>query len=103
MRMYLLSDNVDTVTGFRLSGILGEVIHEKEALEEALKRVYKQEDLAILLITEKLASLSPALIKDIKLDRHKPLLVEIPDRHGMLHAEDYITAYVKNSIGLKLG
>ena len=36
MRMYLISDNIDTYTGMRLSGVEGVVVHEREELEEAL-------------------------------------------------------------------
>ena len=30
MRMYLISDNIDTYTGMRLSGVEGVVVHERE-------------------------------------------------------------------------
>ena len=33
MRMYLISDNIDTYTGMRLSGVEGVVVHEREELE----------------------------------------------------------------------
>ena len=39
MRMYLISDNVDTYTGMRLAGIEGCVIHERQELKEELDRV----------------------------------------------------------------
>ena len=36
MKMYLISDNVDTYTGMRLAGVDGIVIHEREELRTAL-------------------------------------------------------------------
>ena len=36
MKMYLISDNVDTYTGMRLAGVDGSVIHEREELRTAL-------------------------------------------------------------------
>ena len=30
--MYLISDNVDTLTGMRLAGVEGAVVHEREAV-----------------------------------------------------------------------
>ena len=45
MRMYLISDNIDTYTGMRLSGVEGVVVHEREELEEALKT--EPEDTAV--------------------------------------------------------
>ena len=39
MKMYLISDNIDTCTGMRLAGIEGAVVHEKEELKAELKKV----------------------------------------------------------------
>ncbi len=35
--MYLISDNFDTLTGMRLAGVDGIVIHEREELRYALE------------------------------------------------------------------
>ena len=37
MRMYLISDNVDTYTGMRLAGVEGVVVHEREELKAELE------------------------------------------------------------------
>jgi len=39
MKMYLISDNVDTYTGMRLAGVDGIVVHEQDELKQALERV----------------------------------------------------------------
>ena len=36
MKMYLISDNVDTYTGMRLAGVDGIVVHEQDELKQAL-------------------------------------------------------------------
>lgn len=36
MKMYLISDNVDTLTGLRLAGVDGVVVHERNELREEL-------------------------------------------------------------------
>ena len=41
MKMYLISDNVDTYTGMRLAGVDGVVVHEREELRKALEDVLK--------------------------------------------------------------
>lgn len=33
MKMYLISDNVDTLTGMRLAGVDGIVVHERDELK----------------------------------------------------------------------
>ena len=37
--MYLISDNVDTLTGMRLAGVDGIVVHERGALRTAIETV----------------------------------------------------------------
>ena len=54
MRMYLISDNIDTYTGMRLSGVEGVVVHEREELEEALSFVTGQPDIGIVLLTQEI-------------------------------------------------
>lgn len=40
MKMYLISDNVDTYTGMRLAGVDGVVVHERDELKKALERFF---------------------------------------------------------------
>ena len=102
MRMFLISDNVDTLTGMRLAGIEGVVVHEKQEIKQALDEVLSQKDIGILLMTEKLGKEIPEIVDDIKLNRTFPLLLEIPDRHGSGRRPDFITAYINEAIGIKI-
>lgn len=102
MKMYLISDNVDTYTGMRLTGVDGVVIHSKKHLKEQLDKCFADKEIGVLLITEKLSAQFPDIIKDVKLNRKTPLIVEIPDRHGTGRSSDFITSYVNEAIGLKL-
>ena len=102
MKMYLISDNVDTYTGMRLAGVDGVVVHERGELYEALQNVIKDKEVGIVLLTDKFGREFPEIIDDIKLKRKMPLLVEIPDRHGTGRKKDFITSYVNEAIGLKL-
>ncbi len=102
MRFYLISDNVDTSVGLRLAGIEGVVLHEEEEVRKAILDAMETPDIGIILITEKLKSLCPDLIYDLKLNRKRPLIVEIPDRHGAGRAKDSISRYVREAIGVKI-
>ncbi|CDA29403.1 MULTISPECIES: V-type ATP synthase subunit F [Eubacterium] len=102
MRMFLISDNVDTLTGMRLAGIDGVVVHEKQEIKQALDEVLSQKDIGIILMTEKLGKEIPEIVDDIKLNRTFPLLLEIPDRHGSGRRPDFITAYINEAIGIKI-
>ena len=41
MKMYLISDNVDTYTGMRLAGVDGVVVHERDELKKARKGSFR--------------------------------------------------------------
>lgn len=102
MRFYLISDNVDTAMGMRLAGIEGVVVHEDSEVRDALTKAMDYDDVAVILMTERLVSLCPDLVYNLKLNRKQPLIVEIPDRHGNGRAKDSITKYVRDAIGVKI-
>ena len=102
MKMYLISDNIDTYTGMRLAGVDGVVVHDKVTLKNELEKVMSDKDIAVVLLTEKLGTEYKDMIDEIKLVRKLPLLVEIPARHGTGRKADFITSYVNEAIGLKL-
>ena len=102
MRFHLISDNKDTLMGMRLSGIPGVVVHEEAEIKKALEEAISDEDVAVILITENLVKICRDYIYDIKLKCKKPLIVEIPDRHGNGRAKDSITKYVRDAIGIKI-
>ena len=52
MKMYLISDNVDTYTGMRLAGVEGCVVHERQELKEALERTIADRQIGIILLSE---------------------------------------------------
>ena len=102
MRMFLISDNVDTYTGMRLAGVDGIVIHSKKHLKQQLDKAVSDKSIGIILITEKLSREFPETISDVKMNRRLPLIIEIPDRHGTGRSPNFITDYVNEAIGLKL-
>lgn len=79
MKMYLISDNVDTYTGMRLAGVDGVVVHERDELKQALEKVLSDPTVGIVLLTEKFGQEFPDIIDTFRLERKMPLLIEIPD------------------------
>lgn len=102
MKFFLLSDNIDTQMGMRLAGIEGIVIHTREEVLHELEKAMHREDIAVVLLTTKLIQTCPEVISEIKLKQKKPLLVEIPDRHGSAKIGETIDGYVSEAIGVKL-
>ena len=102
MKMFLISDNVDTLTGMRLAGVEGCVVHERAELRKALENAIADKENGIILLTEKFGREFPDIIDDVRLNRRLPLIIEIPDRHGTGRKPDFITSYVNEAIGIKL-
>lgn len=102
MKMYLISDNTDTLTGMRLAGVEGVIARSRDEVKTALSDALARKDIGILLLTEALGQTYPDLVKAVRTEHKMPLLIEIPDRHGTGRRPDFITAYVNEAIGLKL-
>lgn len=101
MKMFLISDNIDTAVGLRFAGIDGIVVHEKAEVEREIDSAVANEEYAVVLVTEKLYKLADAKINEIKLSRSTPLFVTIPDRHGQSD-QTAIERYIREAIGLKI-
>ncbi|WP_125152800.1 V-type ATP synthase subunit F [Clostridium rectalis] len=102
MKAYLISDNIDTLVGLRVSGINGIVVHSKEEVLKNLDIILKDKDIGTIILTEKIGALIKDEIREIKLSKYFPLVVEIPDRHGSIKKDDSILRYVREAIGLKI-
>ena len=102
MKFFLLSDNIDTLVGMRLVGIEGIVIHERQETLNELEKAMQDPDNCIILITTNLVELCPKVISELKLRNPKPLIVEIPDRHGASSFGKSIDNYVSEAIGFKM-
>lgn len=102
MKFYLISDNIDTQLGMRIAGIEGVVAHTQEEVSAALEKAISDESIAVVLMTEKLVKLCHDRVYELKLHCRRPLVVEIPDRHGGSDVIESISRYVEESIGIKL-
>ena len=102
MKMYLLSDNIDTQRGMRLAGVDGVVVHTYDEVKQALDSVLANQEIGILLVAEKLSAQFPELLRDMKLTNQTPLIVDIPDRHGSDTLSAAILEYVREAVGIKI-
>ena len=89
MKMFLISDNVDTLTGMRLAGVEGCIVHERAELRKALEDAIANKENGIILLTEKFGREFPDIIDDVRLNRRLPLLIEIPDRHNWIKFNEF--------------
>ncbi|MCH5205731.1 MAG: V-type ATP synthase subunit F [Oscillospiraceae bacterium] len=102
MKFYVICDKVDVLLGMRIAGIEGQLIVDEKEAAPTLERISQNEEIAVVLITERLAELCREKVYDIKLNRMRPLIVEIPNRDGSGGGMGAISRYVEEAIGIKL-
>lgn len=102
MKIYLITDNLDTLTGMRLAGVEGVMVSGRDDLREALEQAIADKNIGIILLMEKFGREFPDIVDNVKLNYKTPLIIEVPDRHGTGRKPDFITSYVDEAIGLKL-
>ena len=102
MKCFLISDNVDTQMGMRLAGVEGVVVHKYDEVMSALAEVTAKDDIAAVFVTKKLMELCKTEIEAMKLTLRKPLIVEIPDRHGDSHISETLSGYVSDAVGIRI-
>lgn len=101
MKSFLISDNRDSLIGIRIAGIEGVVPQNKEETVKILNEKLKDKDIGIILLSEKIFKAVERTVTEIKLRQSIPLIVVIPDRNGLSN-KDFITKYIKESVGVKL-
>ena len=100
MKMFLISDNVDTLTGMRLTGVEGAIARSREEFSLEIESVLNDKSIGVLVVTEKLAAQFSDIVNQVKSTYKLPLIVDIPDRYGTTKKNNFISEYVNEAIGL---
>ena len=88
--------------GMRLAGVEGVVVHEHDEVMAALSEAIKKDDIAVIMMTKKLTDLCSKEVTHLKLTLSRPLIVEIPDRHGESHITETLGKYLSEAVGIKM-
>ena len=102
MKFFVISDNTDTRMGMRLAGIEGVVAHTRTEVLNELDHAIADPEIVIVLMTTLCISTCPEVIAEKKLRMQRPLIVEIPDRHGSAKIGETIDKYISEAIGIKI-
>lgn len=92
----------DTATGFKLAGVKKIYTTDKNLLS-IFNKIKNEDDIAILLITEKIAQDLGKYLKDFRIRNSVPIVVEIPDKTG--HKKDhidYVSHLIKKAVGIEI-
>ena len=101
MKMYLLSSDEDTLTGFRLAGVEGRLTQSESELLSAFETLEKDKSVGIVLVTRTLSSNYSAAILEKKKSA-RLLITEIPDMKNPDAGIDSITSYVRDAVGIQV-
>jgi V/A-type H+-transporting ATPase subunit F len=102
VKFFCIADE-DTVRGFRLAGIAGQVVNTPEQAVAAVEAATARSDCGIVVLTEKVAAGIRPRVEAIRLERDHPLIVEIPGPQGPLPGRKSLRQYVQEAVGIRVG
>ena len=101
MKLFVIGDE-DSVLGFRLVGIRGKVVKNREQAEVELHDVLSREDVGLILITERVGEMLGAKIEAFLYRSEFPMVLLIPDRNGPAPGRMEIKEILRKAMGIRL-
>ena len=101
MKYYIIGDE-DAVLGFGMVGVRGQAAGDAEDAKKAFSRAISDNEVGIIIITERIAGLIRSTIDRFLYKENFPLIVEIPDRKGSVSERMGIKQIVTATIGVKI-
>ena len=102
MKFFCIADQ-DTVRGFRLAGIAGQAVSTPEQAALAIEAAAAQAGCGIIVVSEKVAAGVRRQVEAIRLERERPLIVEIPGPEGPLPGRKSLRQFVQEAVGIRVG
>jgi len=101
MKIVALCDQ-DTAVGLRLAGITTAYVVEKNA-QKLWTEIVENHDIGIVLITESIIESLGRELKEFRLKRNIPIILEIPDKTGRKADHiDYVSQLIKKAVGVEV-
>lgn len=101
MNSIVISDNKETIIGFRLAGIRGKLVDSNDDILKIVDDLILDNKIGIIMITQKFFSKYQSQLLKRKLDEDETLIVEIPG-FGEKPRKNLISDNIRDAIGLKL-
>lgn len=102
MKFFCIADE-DTVRGFRLAGIAGQSVTTAAQAAAAVAKAAAQADCGVIVLTEKVAGGIRPQVEAIRLERDRPLIVEIPGPDGPMPGRKRLRQLVQEAVGIRVG
>jgi len=101
MRYHVIGDE-DTVLGFRFAGIAGDAVADAAQASAALQRVRRLSDVAVIIMTDRVADLIRAEVNAERFDMVLPLVVEVPGPLGPSPQRRDLLAMIREAVGIQV-
>ena len=99
MKIMLIADD-DTAIMFHMLGIESEIAEEDSSLfQKQFNRILQNSEIGVIIITEKLLIQHKDFLFPLKMNRRKPIIVEIPNMIER-YEEEYVLGIIKKNIGI---
>ncbi len=102
MKFYCIADE-DTVRGFRLAGVAARVAETEQEARDAIEATALLPDCGVVIVTETVAAWIQPQIEQIRLERDRPLIVQIPGPGGPLSGRKSLRELVQEAVGVRVG
>jgi V/A-type H+-transporting ATPase subunit F len=99
---YAIIGDEDTVLGFEMVGVSGQVVRNPDEARHAFEAVLEDKEAGIIIITERVADMIRPMVDKYLFTVSFPLIVEIPDRTGKQPGRPGIRDLVNTAIGIRL-
>ena len=101
MRYFVIGDE-DTVLGFGLVGVSGQIVTDSDEARDAFHAVIGDGETGIVIITEAVAGTIRELVDTYVFTEDFPLILEIPDRRGHDEQRPSLREVVNQAIGISV-
>ncbi len=89
--------------GFRLAGVAGQAVATPAEAAAALEKAARDPECGILILTQSLAAGIRSRVDAMRVERERPLLVEIPGPEGPVPGTRNLRQLVQEAVGIRLG
>jgi len=101
VKFYCIGDE-DTVRGFRLAGIEGQVVSGAAEAAAALQAAVRRSGVGVVIITDAVAADIRSQVDAIRLECERPLLVEVPGPLGPIAGRKTLRQLVQEAVGIRI-
>ena len=77
MKIFCISDSLETAVGLKLSGIEASILENKEKIDKKIDEILENPEIGILIVTDNVYNISEEKLDMIKKTRRIPLIVKI--------------------------